>query len=157
VRERVERHLRRSDPSRPDNSGPSRSHVEFCIASCVVTLPRGTPERPALPGATVPSFVPTTKPYRVRWSVAASRESLAGQGIYSNPSQLVTFRLSCWLFVRPVLTSRRSQVRVLHCPPSQNAGLLVRFLIHLGFPLLRKYCAPSPRSRQRQLFAWRGY
>jgi len=68
--------------------------------------------------ATVPTFVPTTKPDQVLPIVTTAAKTLAGQGICSIWSQVVTFRLSCCFFVRPVLTSRRSQVRVLHCPPS---------------------------------------
>jgi hypothetical protein len=53
--------------------------------------------RSAVPGSPVPSFVPTTKPYRVLLSVAISMESLAGQGICSIRSQLVALSLSCHL------------------------------------------------------------
>jgi hypothetical protein len=39
------------------------------------------------------------------------------QACRKHTSLLVLSRVSRWFFVRPVLTSRRSQVRVLHCPP----------------------------------------
>lgn len=43
---------------------------------------------------TVPSFVPTTKPYQVRRSVMRLVESLDGQGIYSTWSQFIALRVS---------------------------------------------------------------
>jgi hypothetical protein len=46
-------------------------------------------------GPTVPSFVPTTKPYQVRRSVMQPSESLAGQGICSTWSQFIALRASC--------------------------------------------------------------
>jgi hypothetical protein len=52
---------------------------------------------------TVPSFVPTTKPYRVLRSANDYPQSFIGQGIRSTPSRLVVRCLSCWFFVRPDL------------------------------------------------------
>jgi hypothetical protein len=43
---------------------------------------------------TVPSVVPTTKPYRVLRSVPASPESLAGQGIRDILSHFVVLSVS---------------------------------------------------------------
>jgi hypothetical protein len=84
----------------------------LCRDLCRNTSAACTLNRPAVPCATVPSFVPTTKPDRVGWSVTVSLESLAGQGICGIPSQLVTFRLSRWFFVRPVLGRRGSAVQI---------------------------------------------
>jgi hypothetical protein len=49
---------------------------------------------PPLRTETVPKFVPTIEPYRLRWIAEISLESLAGQALHSIPSQLVLFSLS---------------------------------------------------------------
>jgi len=77
-------------------------------------LDKGTRKRASL---TVTTFVTTTYAYLLRLVTTMAGGKLRRACDLQRCGAMDCYQVRCWFLMHFCLTSRRSQVRVLHCPP----------------------------------------